>query len=86
MKIKIRNKKIFIIRIIEIIVIIATIILTIKSIQYANATREFEAFGGEYLIPYLGLDMIVILEDMCEKKKYKSRKNKNKNKNRKVIR
>ena len=53
---KIVNKKKFIIRILEIIVIIATIILTIMAIKYANAWRGYKAFGGEYLIPILRIN------------------------------
>ena len=44
---KIVNKKKFIIRIIELLVIIATVILTIKSIQYANIIRGYKGYGGE---------------------------------------
>ena len=47
------NKKKFIIRILELLVIIATIVLTPIAIKYANAARGYEAVGGEYLIPLL---------------------------------
>ena len=50
---KIVNKKKFIVRIIEILIIIATIILTIISIDYATKMRGYDAFGVEYLIFYL---------------------------------
>lgn len=50
---KITNKKKFIVRILELITIIATIILTIVSIKYANRIRGYKAFGGEYLVPVL---------------------------------
>jgi len=73
---KIVNKKKFIVRIIELLVIIATIILTIKAIAYSTAIRGYKAYGGEYLIPILGLIIIlvleVILEESEEKKNQKS--------------
>lgn len=73
---KIVNKKKFIVRIIELLVIIATIILTVKSIAYTTAIRGYKGYGGEYLIPILGLIIIlvleVILEESEEKKNQKS--------------
>ncbi len=82
---KIVNKKKFIVRIIEILIIIATIILTIISIDYATKMRGYDAFGGEYLIPILGLLIILVIETIYEeseeKKKYENRKtNKGRNK------
>ena len=60
----------------ELLVIIATIILTVKAIAYATAIRGYKAYGGEYLIPILGLIIIlileVILEESEEKKNQKS--------------
>lgn len=47
------NKKKLIVRILELLVIIATIITTILAIKYATAIRGYEAVGGEYLIPIL---------------------------------
>ncbi len=76
---KIVNKKKFIVRIIELLVIIATIILTIKAIAYATAIRGYKAYGGEYLIPILGLIIILVLEVILEE----SEENKNQNKGRK---
>ncbi len=60
------NKKKFIIRILELLVIIATIVLTPIAIKYANAARGYEAVGGEYLIPLLGLVIIMIIETVYE--------------------
>lgn len=68
---KIVNKKKFIIRIIELLVIIATVILTIKSIQYANIIRGYKGYGGEYLVPILGLIIILILESILEESENK---------------
>lgn len=68
---RIVNKKKFISRIIEILIIIVTIILTIKSIDYATALRGYEAFGGEYLIPLLGLITIMIIETILEESENK---------------
>ena len=76
---KIVNKKKFIVRIIELLVIIATIILTVKAIAYASAIRGYKAYGGEYLIPILGLIIILVLEVILEE----SEENKNQNKGRK---
>ena len=58
---KIINKKKFLIRILELIVIIA--ILTILAIHYATKIRGHKAYGGEYLIPILGGILVTIIED-----------------------
>lgn len=68
---KIVNKKKFIIRIIELLVIIATIILTIKAVQYATIVRGYKGYGGEYLVPVLGLIIILILESILEESENK---------------
>ena len=60
------NKKKLIIRILELLVIIATIILTPIAIKYATAVRGYETVGGEYLIPMLGLVIILIIETIYE--------------------
>ena len=60
---KIVNKKKFIVRIIELVVIIATIILTVISIRYANQIRGHKAYGGEYLVPVFGLLIVAVIED-----------------------
>lgn len=73
---KIVNKKKFIVRIIEILIIIATIVLTIISIDYATKMRGYEAFGGEYLIPILGLLIVVIIEDAYEESENKKKNGK----------
>lgn len=61
---KIINKKKFMVRVLEILVIIATIVLTILSINYATKIRGYKAYGGEYLIPILGLIVLFILEEI----------------------
>lgn len=66
MKLKTRKKKKFIARIIEFLIIIASIILTIKSIKYANAYRGYKAVGGEYLIFPFGLMIVLLIEDFIE--------------------
>lgn len=76
---KIVNKKKFIVRIIELLVIIATIILTVKAITYATAIRGYKAYGGEYLIPIIGLVIILVLEAILEE----SEENKNQKSNNK---
>ena len=63
---RITNKKKFIVRILELITIIATIILTIVSIKYANRIRGYKAFGGEYLVPVFGLIIVLVLESFLD--------------------
>lgn len=70
---KIVNKKKFIVRIIEILIIIATIILTILAINYANKIRGHSAMGGEYLIPILGLLIILVIETVYEESEEKKK-------------
>lgn len=65
------NKRKFIVRIIELITIIATIILTIKSIAYANAIRGYKGYGGEYLVPLLGFLAIMVIEDIYQESEKK---------------
>lgn len=76
------NKKKFIVRIIELLVIIATIILTIKAIAYATAIRGFKGYGGEYLVPVLGLLIILIIEDWYQESEKKKNENRRTNKRR----
>lgn len=63
---RIKNNKKFIVRILELITIIATIILTIVSIKYAIRIRGYKAFGGEYLIPVFGLIIVLVLESFLD--------------------
>lgn len=65
---KIVNKKKFIARITELIILLATIALTPKAISYANAWRGYKGFGGEYLIPVLGLLLILIIENILQER------------------
>lgn len=74
---KITNKKKFIVRILEILIIIATIILTILSIKYATKIRGHQAFGGEYLVTVLGLIVILVLESILEESEEKKGNRKN---------
>ena len=70
---KISDKKKFIVRAIEILVIIATIILTPIAIKYATAVRGYEAVGGEYLLPIFALVIILIIETIYEESEEKKR-------------
>lgn len=63
---RIANKKKFITRVLEILVIIATIILTVIAIKAANLSRGYDAFGGEYLIPIAGLIIVIIIDAIYE--------------------
>lgn len=65
---RIVNKKKFVTRILEILVIIGTIILTPLAIKYATIERGYEAVGGEYLIPLVGLVVILIIEIILEER------------------
>ncbi len=60
------NKKKFIVRILEITIILTIIILTPILIVYANKIRGYEAIGGEYLIPILSLIVIQVIEDIYQ--------------------
>lgn len=63
---KIINKRKFIARIMDLLVLIATIVLTPMSINYANAVRGYSAVGGEYLVPILGLVIVLVIETIYE--------------------
>ena len=63
---KIVNKKKFMLRISEMLVIIISIILTPMAINYANAFRGYKGYGGEYLLPVLGLLMVLVIETIYE--------------------
>ncbi len=60
------NKAKLIIRILELLTIIGTIILMPIAIKYATATRGYKAVGGEYLLPILALVIVLILETILE--------------------
>ena len=80
---KISDKKKFIVRVIEILVIIVTIIVTPIAIKYATAVRGYEAVGGEYLLPIFALVIILIIETIYEaseeSKKIKRKMEENRN-------
>jgi len=63
---KIINMKKFITRILDLVIIIATTVLTPMAINYANAWRGYKGFGGEYLLPILGLLAILVIETIYE--------------------
>ena len=63
---KIINMKKFITRILDLVIIIATVVLTPVAINYANAWRGYKGFGGEYLLPILGLLAILVIETIYE--------------------
>ena len=60
---KIVDKVKFTTRIAELLIIIATIVLTIISVNYANNWRGYNAMGGEYLIPVMGALIIYLIEE-----------------------
>lgn len=63
---KIKNRKKFVARISELIILLVTIALTPMIINYATALRGHTAYGGEYLVPVLGLLVIMIIETIYE--------------------
>ena len=63
---KITDMKKFKIRIVEILIIIATIILTALSVKLAFIERGYKAIGGEWLVPLTGAVVILILEDQLK--------------------
>ncbi|MDO4391819.1 MAG: hypothetical protein Q4C11_01795 [Clostridium sp.] len=66
---KITNRRKFIVRILDLIVILCTSILTPAAINYATLERGHQAFGGEYLIPIIGLLLIMVAETLLEESK-----------------
>lgn len=77
---KVVNKKKFIVRIIEVLVILAAIILTPIAIKYANAIRGYKTVGGEFLLPILALAIILIIETIYEESKSKMNNEENRKK------
>lgn len=67
------NKKKLIVRILELAIIIAIVILTPMAIKYATAIRGYEAVGGEYLLPILALCIILIIETIYEESEAKKK-------------
>lgn len=63
---RIVNMKKFITRIIELIVVIGSIAITPVAINYANEIRGHVAYGGEYLIPLIGLLIVMGIETMLD--------------------
>lgn len=63
---KVVNKGKLISRIIEFLIIIGTIILTPKAIEYATSIRGYKAVGGEYFLPLIALVIILIIETIYE--------------------
>lgn len=63
---KINNKKKFVERISELVILLVTIALTPMAINYATELRGHTAYGGEYLVPVLGLLVIMIIETIYE--------------------
>lgn len=68
------NKTKLVIRIIELLIILATIILTPIAIKYTTILRGYKAVGGEYLLPILCLVIILILESILEEIKNRKEK------------
>ena len=76
------DKKKFIVRTIETAIILITIIITPIAIIYANKVRGHIAYGGEWLIPVLGLIVILIIETIYEESEVRKNENRKSNKRR----
>lgn len=72
---RIHNKKKFIVRTIEMLIILATLILTPIAIIYASRLRGYAAIGGEYFIPLLSSIILLLIESIYEESEER-RKNK----------
>lgn len=72
------NKKRLIATILDLVVIIGTIILTPKAIAYATAIRGYKGIGGEYLLPILGLIIVMVIESIYEESENKKKKQQSK--------
>lgn len=73
---KITNKKKFIVRIIEVIIVLATIIFIALAIKYVSQIRGYKGFGGELLLPIISLMIILILEEYLESEGKNEKKSK----------
>lgn len=73
---RISDKKRFVVRAIEITIFVGSIILTPIAIIYANKIRGYHALGGEYLLPILGLLIIMIIEEIYKETEERSAKSK----------
>ena len=72
---RIKDKKKFIVRISQIIIIVASIILTIFAVNYANTIRGYAAIGGEFLIILLGLIVSMVIEALYQESKGRRKNN-----------
>lgn len=55
-------------RILEILIIIATIKITPMLINYTNEIRHYKAIGGEYLTPLFGILIVIAIETIIDVK------------------
>lgn len=67
-------------RIVYLLIILSSIIITPYAVKYATSIRGYKAYGGEYLIPILGWIIATIFYEICntihQRKKLKSRRKK----------
>ena len=82
MKPKIKKK--VAVRTMQAVVIIASVILTKVAINYTYTLRGYDAVGGEYFVPILGLFVVWIIEELYQyserRRKQKHAKHRCKNK------
>lgn len=67
-------------RIVYLLIILTSIVITPYAIKYATSIRGYRAYGGEYLIPILGWIIATIFYEICKeinhRKKIKLRRKK----------
>ena len=68
-------------KIVYLLIIIFSVIITPHAIEYATNIRGYKAYGGEYLIPILGWIIATVFYEICKeinhRKKLESRRKKN---------
>ena len=73
---RIHNKKKFVVRTIEMLIILVTLISTPIAIIYASRLRGYSALGGDYFIPLLSSIILLLIESIYEESEER-RKSKN---------
>lgn len=67
-------------KIVYLLIILSSIAITPRAIEYATCIRGYKAYGGEYLIPILGWIIATVFYEICKeinhRKNLKSRRRK----------
>lgn len=56
-------------RISEVLIVLFTIYIIPKAFEYAEAIRQYKAYGGEYLILIFTMIVILAIETLLEERK-----------------